>query len=87
MTLAEIAEHANVSIGTVDRVIHNRKGVSEKTKAEILAIAEDPNGGIDDQVIENEARMCEAEITRRNKMASLRSAVTGFPTAASMRLT
>ena len=38
MTLAEIAEHANVSIGTVDRVIHNRKGVSEKTKAEILAI-------------------------------------------------
>lgn len=38
MTLAEIAEYANVSIGTVDRVIHNRKGVSEKTKAEILAI-------------------------------------------------
>ncbi len=38
MTLAEIAEHANVSIGTVDRVIHNRKGVSEKTKAQILSI-------------------------------------------------
>ena len=38
MTLAEIAEYANVSIGTVDRVIHNRKGVSEKTKAQILAI-------------------------------------------------
>ena len=32
MTLAEIAEYANVSVGTVDRVIHNRKGVSEKTK-------------------------------------------------------
>ena len=38
MTLAEIAEYANVSIGTVDRVIHNRKGVSEKTKAQILSI-------------------------------------------------
>ena len=38
MTLAEIAEYANVSAGTVDRVIHNRKGVSEKTKAKILSI-------------------------------------------------
>jgi len=28
----EIARRANVSIGTVDRVIHNRSGVSEKTK-------------------------------------------------------
>jgi LacI family transcriptional regulator len=26
----EIARRANVSIGTVDRVIHNRSGVSEK---------------------------------------------------------
>ncbi len=38
MTLAEIAKHANVSVGTVDRVIHNRKGVSEKTKEQILSI-------------------------------------------------
>ena len=38
MTLAEIAEYANVSVGTVDRVIHNRKGVSEKTKKLILEI-------------------------------------------------
>ena len=38
MTLAEIAEYANVSVGTVDRVIHNRKGVSEKTKQLILSI-------------------------------------------------
>ena len=38
MTLAEIAEYANVSVGTVDRVIHNRKGVSEKTKKIILEI-------------------------------------------------
>ncbi len=28
----EIARRANVSIATVDRVIHNRTGVSEKTK-------------------------------------------------------
>lgn len=34
----EIARRANVSIGTVDRVIHNRKGVSEKTKQKINSI-------------------------------------------------
>ncbi|MBC9930294.1 substrate-binding domain-containing protein [Chitinophaga qingshengii] len=34
----EIARRANVSIGTVDRVIHNRKGVSKKTKDKINAI-------------------------------------------------
>ena len=38
MTLAEIADYAKVSVGTVDRVIHNRKGVSEKTKKLILEI-------------------------------------------------
>ncbi|TLV00685.1 LacI family DNA-binding transcriptional regulator [Dyadobacter luticola] len=31
----EIARRANVSIATVDRVIHNRSGVSEKTKKKI----------------------------------------------------
>ena len=31
----EIAKLAGVSIATVDRVIHNRKGVSEKTKDKI----------------------------------------------------
>lgn len=31
MTIAEIAKQANVSIGTVDRVIHNRGRVSQKT--------------------------------------------------------
>ena len=31
----EIARRANVSIATVDRVIHNRKGVSESTKKKI----------------------------------------------------
>jgi LacI family transcriptional regulator len=34
----EIARRANVSIGTVDRVLHNRTGVSEVTKSKILAI-------------------------------------------------
>ncbi|MFT3824654.1 MAG: substrate-binding domain-containing protein [Chitinophagaceae bacterium] len=34
----EIAKRANVSIATVDRVIHNRPGVSEKTKEKINAI-------------------------------------------------
>ena len=41
MTLNEIAEYAHVSIGTVDRVIHNRKGVSEKTKKLIQAIIDE----------------------------------------------
>ena len=41
MTLVEIAEYAHVSIGTVDRVIHNRKGVSEKTKKLIQAIIDE----------------------------------------------
>jgi LacI family transcriptional regulator len=39
----EIARRAKVSIGTVDRVIHNRKGVSTKTKSKILAIIEELN--------------------------------------------
>jgi len=34
----EIARLAQVSIATVDRVIHNREGVSEKTKTKIQAI-------------------------------------------------
>ena len=41
MTLIEIAEYAHVSIGTVDRVIHNRKGVSEKTKKLIQSIIDE----------------------------------------------
>ena len=39
----EIARRANVSIGTVDRVLHNRVGVSAKTKAKIDAIIEELN--------------------------------------------
>ena len=37
----EIARRAKVSIATVDRVIHNRKGVSEATKDKINAIIKD----------------------------------------------
>jgi LacI family transcriptional regulator len=37
----EIARRANVSIATVDRVLHNRLGVSLKTKNKILSIIEE----------------------------------------------
>jgi LacI family transcriptional regulator len=37
----EIARRANVSIGTVDRVIHNRKGVSDETRQKIKLIIEE----------------------------------------------
>ena len=39
----EIARRANVSIATVDRVLHNRKGVSKQTKEKILGIIEELN--------------------------------------------
>ncbi|WP_276363758.1 LacI family DNA-binding transcriptional regulator [Daejeonella sp. H1SJ63] len=39
----EIARRANVSIATVDRVLHNRKGVSEQTKEKISKIIEELN--------------------------------------------
>ncbi len=39
----EIARKANVSIATVDRVLHNRAGVSEKTREKIQAIIKDLN--------------------------------------------
>lgn len=38
-TVKQIAERANVSIGTVDRVLHNRGRVSEKTRERVLEIA------------------------------------------------
>ncbi len=37
--IPEMAKLANVSIGTVDRALHARKGVSETTRKRILAIA------------------------------------------------
>jgi LacI family transcriptional regulator len=39
----EIARRANVSIGTVDRVIHNRTGVSKKTREKINEIIKELN--------------------------------------------
>ncbi|WP_298476131.1 LacI family DNA-binding transcriptional regulator [uncultured Maribacter sp.] len=38
ITIKDIAKKANVSEGTVDRVIHNRGGVSKKTKAKVKEI-------------------------------------------------
>jgi LacI family transcriptional regulator len=35
----KIAELAKVSIGTVDRALHNRAGISEATRKKILRIA------------------------------------------------
>lgn len=39
--IKQIAKLANVSIGTVDRVLHNRDGVSEATREKIKAIIKD----------------------------------------------
>lgn len=39
----EIARRAKVSIGTVDRVLHNREGVSEKTRSKINRIIQELN--------------------------------------------
>lgn len=40
ITIKDIAKKANVSEGTVDRVIHNRGGVSKKTESKIREILE-----------------------------------------------
>ena len=37
-SIKDIARLANVSIGTVDRVLHDRKGVSQTTKERVLAV-------------------------------------------------
>ncbi len=41
ITIKDIAEKANVSIGTVDRVLHHRGEVAESTKKRILAIVDE----------------------------------------------
>ncbi len=41
MGIKKIAKLANVSIGTVDRVLHKRPGVSESTEKKVLKIIED----------------------------------------------
>ena len=40
-TLKQIAEIANVSRGTVDRVVHGRYGVDPKTRARVLAVMQE----------------------------------------------
>jgi LacI family transcriptional regulator len=40
ITIKEIAKLCGVSTGTVDRAINNRTGISDKTKARILSVAE-----------------------------------------------
>lgn len=42
-TIKEIAQRAGVSIGTVDRVIHNRGRVNEKTRTLVRAVMEELN--------------------------------------------
>jgi LacI family transcriptional regulator len=39
--IKDIAKALKVSIGTVDRALHNRAGVNEKTKARVLQVAEE----------------------------------------------
>ncbi|MBN2527739.1 MAG: LacI family DNA-binding transcriptional regulator [Deltaproteobacteria bacterium] len=41
ITIKEIAKRASVSIGTVDRIIHNRGGCSEKTRQKVTKIIEE----------------------------------------------
>lgn len=41
VSIKDIAERANVSIGTVDRVMHDRGRVSNETKARVLRIVEE----------------------------------------------
>lgn len=43
ITIKEIADICGVSTGTVDRALNNRTGISDKTKARILSIAEQMN--------------------------------------------
>lgn len=39
--IKDVARNANVAVATVDRVIHGRKGVSEKTKQKVLKVIEE----------------------------------------------
>lgn len=39
-TIKEIAEHTGVSVGTVDRVLHNRGRVNEQTRKRVLEMAQ-----------------------------------------------
>lgn len=43
ITIKDIARICNVSVGTVDRALNNRPGISPKTKARILQVAKEYN--------------------------------------------
>lgn len=43
ITIKQIAEKAGVSVGTVDRVLHNRGEVAKETKEKVLKIAKEGN--------------------------------------------
>ncbi len=43
VTISDIAKYCGVSEGTVDRALNNRFGISEKTKAKIMAAAKELN--------------------------------------------
>ncbi|MBO1512523.1 LacI family DNA-binding transcriptional regulator [Metabacillus bambusae] len=43
VTIKDIANICGVSLGTVDRALNNRKGISEKTRKKILQVAEEMN--------------------------------------------
>ena len=41
ITIRQVAEKANVSIGTVDRILHNRGRISEVTREKVLNIVKE----------------------------------------------
>ncbi|MFT5641401.1 MAG: LacI family transcriptional regulator, partial [Cyclobacteriaceae bacterium] len=43
ITIKQIAEKAGVSVGTVDRVLHNRGEVAKETREKVLKIAKEGN--------------------------------------------
>lgn len=72
-TIKEIAQKAGVSIGTVDRVLHNRGMVSEKTKQKILDIVKE----LDYQP--NQAAQGLAVMKKKLKIGFLMPEETGHP--------
>lgn len=43
VSIKDVAKHAKVALATVDRVVHNRNGVSEKTKEKVLKVIKELN--------------------------------------------
>ncbi|MCY6958611.1 LacI family DNA-binding transcriptional regulator [Clostridium brassicae] len=41
ITIKDLAKATNVSIGTIDRALNNRPGISEKTKSKVLKVAKE----------------------------------------------